>query len=105
MFRLSAGTFIPRPRSKYASSPQTIRPSSASSRPAMHRRVVVFPHPLGPSMVTSSPCATSKVMPSRTRVWPKDFMRWSTLMLATRVPPEDECAGAEDDHRDRDLHQ
>src|SRR4029079_15892571 len=37
-----------------------MRPESGFSRPAIERRVVVLPHPDGPSSVNSAPSATSK---------------------------------------------
>ncbi len=38
-----------------SSSPMKMRPVVGSSKPATIRRVVVLPHPDGPSRVTSSP--------------------------------------------------
>ena len=38
-------------------------PLSGRSRPAMHRNVVVFPQPLGPSNVKKVPDASAKVAP------------------------------------------
>src|SRR6185503_3619593 len=37
-----------------------ISPESGSTKPAIIRRVVVLPHPLGPSRVTNSPARTSR---------------------------------------------
>ena len=46
----------------------SIRPPVARSSPAIIRRVVVFPQPLGPSSVTSLPSGISRSMPS-TALW------------------------------------
>jgi hypothetical protein len=48
-FRLAGGTCVTSPPwSK-------MRPSSGASKPAIIRRVVVLPHPLGPSIEKNSP--------------------------------------------------
>src|SRR2546426_8575494 len=44
-----------------------ISPSVADSRPAMHRRVVVLPHPLGPRRTTNSLSFTSRSSPFTAR--------------------------------------
>src|SRR5207253_941042 len=46
-------------------------PASASSRPPTRRSSVDFPHPLGPSRLTSSPRATSRSIRSRARTSPR----------------------------------
>ena len=43
-----------------SSLPMRMRPALGSSKPAIMRRVVVFPQPEGPNKVTSSPAATTK---------------------------------------------
>ena len=48
----------------FAVSPNSTRPLSACSRPAMTRSSVVLPEPDGPSNATSSPEAMSRSMPS-----------------------------------------
>src|SRR5881397_1742268 len=48
-------------------SPMYISPSVADSRPAMHRRVVVFPQPLGPRRTTNSLSFTSRSSPFTAR--------------------------------------
>src|SRR5690606_38889353 len=45
-------------------------PSSGSIRPFMRRSRVVLPQPLGPTRLTNSPGATSKLMSSRARTLP-----------------------------------
>src|SRR5665811_2310578 len=50
--------------------PIEIVPSVGSSRPAMRRRAVDFPHPEGPTRTRNSPAATSRSSPERTRVSP-----------------------------------
>ena len=47
-------------RRETSSPPMKTLPEVGISRPAMRRRVVVLPHPLGPSRVTRSPAWTSK---------------------------------------------
>src|SRR5579883_3637163 len=50
---------------------QRKRPESGRSSPAAHRKVVLFPAPLGPSNPTISPAATSKESPSTASFFPK----------------------------------
>src|SRR5438552_172299 len=45
-------------------------PSLSSSKPAMMRRMVVLPLPLGPSRTRNSPSATSKDTPRTASTWP-----------------------------------
>src|SRR5687767_13760989 len=44
-----------------SSPPTLISPERGFSRPAIERKVVVLPQPLGPSRVKSFPCGTSKL--------------------------------------------
>ena len=60
MLRLSGDRLVRAAASKTVRSPKEIRPVSGVSRPAKHRRVVVFPHPLGPSNTMNSPCSISR---------------------------------------------
>src|SRR5690606_29931908 len=60
-------------------------PESHSVRPAMMRRMVLLPLPLGPSRATSSPSATSKLTPCTTWRWPKLFLMLRTCR-AMRPP-------------------
>src|SRR6266508_1524568 len=60
MSRLLGGTLMRRAASKTVRSSNAIWPSSADSRPAMQRRVVVLPHPLGPSRTRNSPSSISR---------------------------------------------
>src|SRR4051812_39931754 len=60
MFRLFGGTFVRLVASKTVRSPNAIDPSSAVSRPAMQRSVVVFPQPLGPRSTRNSPGSISR---------------------------------------------
>jgi len=57
------GTKIPRSEENTTSSAMRISPESGFSRPAMERRVVLLPQPLGPSSVNNPPSLTSKLMP------------------------------------------
>src|SRR5918993_520683 len=59
-----------------------IRPWSGCSNPAMQRRVVVLPQPLGPSRETNSPGATVKETPPTAATPPKLFARFSTTRPA-----------------------
>ena len=69
MRRCSGSTQVPSPATPR---PLTAtRPASGVSKPAITRRSVVFPEPLGPSSATSSPCSTRSVAPSTARVRPK----------------------------------
>jgi hypothetical protein len=47
-------------------SPTVIRPAELACRPAIMRSVDVLPQPDGPSKVTNSPCATSRLKPDTT---------------------------------------
>src|SRR5258708_6550701 len=71
MSRRSGATNRPLAASSTTRSPRTIRPPSLRSSPAIMRKVVVLPQPLGPSKVTSSPCATTRSMPSTATASPK----------------------------------
>src|SRR6202011_5123155 len=64
MLRLSGETFTRPEVSKTVRSPKEIRPSSAVSRPARQRSVVVLPQPLGPSRTRNSPSSISRSSPS-----------------------------------------
>src|SRR5688572_4802163 len=67
--RLSGGSrVISRSRS-------TIRPDVGNSNPPIIRRVVVLPHPDGPSSEKNSPARTSRDTPSTARTSPKRFSR------------------------------
>jgi len=50
-----------------------ISPAVGISNPAMSRRMVVFPHPDGPTSTTNSPSFTSKEISCTTLVGPKLF--------------------------------
>ncbi len=65
MRRRFSGTLIPPAESKKTWSPKTMRPRSGVSSPAMLRKVVVLPHPLGPSRVKKVPGSRVKLV-SRT---------------------------------------
>src|SRR5215510_2281920 len=62
--RWCGGTNMPAGTLTTTRSPMVMRPSSAFSRPATQRSVVVLPQPEGRSSVTISPAATSKSMPA-----------------------------------------
>src|SRR3979490_2653104 len=55
-------------------SPTLISPARGRSRPAIERRVVVLPQPLGPSRVNSFPSGTSNVTSCAARtIWPRSL--------------------------------
>ena len=58
-----------------------MRPASGVSRPATQRSVVVLPQPEGPSRLTNSPSAATKLTSSMTSLSPKRLLSPSTLML------------------------
>src|SRR6266513_4448045 len=58
--RRFGGTKTPRCEEYTISPPTEISPCRGLSRPAMERKVVVLPQPLGPRSVNSLPCGTSK---------------------------------------------
>src|SRR3989304_32551 len=69
----------------FTSSPSIrISPDVASSRPATIRRVVVLPHPLGPTRTTNSPSRTFRLKPSTAT---KSPYRFSTSTRSTRAIP------------------
>src|SRR5437762_2546914 len=76
-------------RSLTTRSPMRISPSEGDSRPAMHRRVVVFPQPEGPRRTTNSLSWTSKSRFSTATVPSNSFRRprISTLAMAWRQSP------------------
>src|SRR5213594_1670318 len=55
-------------------------PASGSSKPAMARRVVVLPHPDGPSSAINSPSWTSTWRSSTATTLPKRFVRPVSVM-------------------------
>src|SRR5512135_921830 len=85
MLRISGGTKTRRAEENTISPSMAISPSSGRSSPAMHRKVVVLPHPLGPSSVNSFPSGTSKLMWSTALTWPlstgKGLKRSFTLIM------------------------
>ena len=62
------------------------RPDVAWTSPAMIFSVVVFPQPLGPMMLVSSPRGTSKLTPSRARTPPSYSFVMSLTRTAGRPP-------------------
>ena len=60
IWRLLGATSMPCAASYTTRSPNAMCPSSAVSSPARQRRVVVFPHPLGPSRTRNSPGSISR---------------------------------------------
>src|SRR5262245_9302881 len=67
--------------------PITISPESASSRPATARRIVLFPHPDGPSRTRNSPSAIRSETSLTASTLPKRLTRCLIRMSATRLLP------------------
>src|SRR5438552_16651505 len=68
-------------------SPTLISPARGRSSPAIERRVVVLPQPLGPSSVNSFPSGTSNVTSCAARtIWPRSlgYSVKSPATLSTR---------------------
>ena len=64
-------------------------PAVTSSRPAIIRNVVVFPHPLGPTRMTNSWSRTVRSMPATARVSPNLFStrsRRTSAMILLHTP-------------------
>src|SRR5215510_11500884 len=67
--------------------PITISPESASSRPATARRIVLFPHPEGPSRTRNSPSAIRRETSLTASTLPNRFTRCLIRMSATPLLP------------------
>src|SRR5215475_4990007 len=80
MLRRSGGSPVTR------CSPKWMSPPSGSSKPAMVRRVVVFPHPEGPSRAMSSPSRTSRWRSSTATTLSKRLVRPLTAMTDIEAP-------------------
>src|SRR6476661_4186815 len=65
--------------------PISIVPASGRSRPAMSRNSVLLPDPLGPTMATTSPSATSKLTPSTTSRWSPVVVVNPRLTASSRI--------------------
>ncbi len=57
-------------------------PASGSSKPAIMRRIVVLPQPLGPSNAIVSPAATVKEMSAMAVTAPKRLVTWLNSTVA-----------------------
>ena len=89
-FRLFGGTLTPRDASKTVPSPIAMLPSSPVSRPAMQRRVVVLPQPLGPRRTRNSPGSISRSRLSIATIGdlpPNRFVNPRMLTLDNRASP------------------
>ena len=89
-FRLFGGTLIPRDASKTVPPPIAMLPSSPVSRPAMQRRVVVLPQPLGPRRTRNSPGSISRSRLSIATIGdlpPNRFVSPRMLTLDNRASP------------------
>src|SRR5262245_26882652 len=74
--------------------PTLISPARGLSNPAIERRVVVLPQPLGPSSVKSLPAGTSKVTSSAARIaWPRSsvYSVHSPMTFSTSCFPYSEA--------------
>jgi hypothetical protein len=65
-------------------SPMWMLPDVGSSRPARQRSSVLFPQPEGPTSTQNPPEGTSRSMPLRMCVSPKDFFSPVTSTEAIR---------------------
>src|SRR5437763_2477239 len=97
---------MPRPRAfggtkrflcdeKTSSPPTAISPSRGRSRPAIERRVVVLPQPLGPSRVKSLPGGTSNATSCAARIaWPRSptYSVQSPFTVSKSELPDSELA-------------
>ena len=87
MLRRSGATNTPAAALKTGRSSIQISPDRGCSNPAIQRKVVVLPQPLGPSKVNNSPLPTSKDTPRSARTSPlgagEDFCRSLTLIMAS----------------------
>src|SRR5256886_1997513 len=91
--RRFGGTKPPRCEEYTISPPTEISPCRGLSRPAMERKVVVLPQPLGPRSVNSLPCGTSKATSCAARTaWPRSstYSVHSPATLSTLRLPDAE---------------
>src|SRR5438128_5402542 len=73
--------------------PMRMSPAVTSSRPAIIRSVVVFPHPLGPTRMTNSWSRTVRSTPATARVSPNRFStRSRTTSAISRRRIQRRCA-------------
>src|SRR5215218_2458291 len=90
-----------------SSPPRVIRPVSGCSKPAIIRRVVVFPDPDGPSRVKNSPSPTCRSTPSTATTSPYVLRAPSTATSANAAREDVEAAvevlvGDAEGHEDAD---
>src|SRR3954471_7155246 len=71
--RFSGGTSIRRDDENMTSRSTAISPLSGFSSPAIHRRVVVLPHPLAPSRTEIAPGRNETDRSSMARTGPQDL--------------------------------
>src|SRR5215216_3770868 len=79
---------MPRPRSRGSRSLTTrpsmrISPAVGSSKPAIIRRVVVFPQPEGPTSTTNSPSSIARLMLLTAATEPNVLRRFCSSIRAT----------------------
>src|SRR2546427_8201923 len=97
-------------------SPTLISPARGRSRPAIERRVVVLPQPLGPSRVNSFPSGTSNVTSCAARtIWPRSLgysvkspatfsTRFSGSLLDSEFPAQPLGEHHQDEEREDEQH-
>src|SRR5690242_9000278 len=78
-------------------------PTSAASRPAITRRSVDLPLPLGPSSAVSDPLSTSTETSSSATKSPKRFVMLRAVIAKAVLPAADE--GHHDERGDRDRRE
>src|SRR3989441_6602280 len=88
-----------------SSPPSRMRPEVGSSRPAIIRSVVVFPHPDGPSRQKKSPSGTVKVEPRTATKSVKALCSFSTrisaIALLRKLGDDREQCGAHQGRQER----
>src|SRR5579864_689924 len=84
--RRSGGTAAPVDADESTRPPSAIRPVVGATNPAIIRRVVVFPHPDGPSKVTNSPSRTTRDRSRTAQTAPNAFPSPSRASSATSHP-------------------
>ena len=73
------------------SPPTEMPPSVGSSKPAIIRKVVVLPHPLGPSSEKNSPSRISNVRSSTATKSPNRFVMFVSVTAALRFSCPASC--------------
>src|SRR6516225_2059311 len=81
-----------------------IRPASGSTRPAIMRRMVDLPEPLGPRKVKNSPRSTVSDSRSAVTVLPNRLVRRSNTRIVSDIVRASRLAGDPDGRGNHDFH-